>query len=422
MKRISQSDLQNLYEPVSGNLEAKIDRVISSLDDGEERIVVKKKISVSFVLAAVLIIAGMVAFAAGKLDLFRFMTNVVEPILPLEGAEDMVVTDIGGTENEHVAVNVEEAVFDGGGIMTLTRISPKDIENYAMLNTFMQDTPEEIYDVRLSPAEAAIGEMEFERDGNVYLVVNTETGHSMSINGESAEFPASIEEAEAAGIPLFVENDTLYYADQNEFEVLGRKDGRGIIGWWLSVDVLDEETGKVDDSIDGTSMDAEEQPDGSVLVWTDIIFNGEMRERVKLRVRCGVEVSGEKYELSSVTFDLEKSEPERSIMLMAEDGKIGENIVIHSAQIDFTKVRGYLTVEYSYISDSDDMGIFFRVLDGEGNRITDGSGTGKEISENRYVQYSEIQSMEELPDTLILEAKEIGGDAIGRFECGVSEN
>ena len=417
MKRISQSDLQNMYEPVPQNLQNDVDRIFSSLNDGEERIIVKKKLSASFILIAALVIMGTFALAAGSINLFRSMTDLAEPILPLPGAEKMVKTNIGSAENEYVTLNVEEAVFDGQSIITLVRITPKNIEKHAMLNAFMQGAPEEIYNTQSCPVTADEGEVEWEEEGNVYRLVNEKNEKSLTVNGEPAAFPTNPEEAEAQGIPLYLENDVLYYADQFEFKVTGRKDGRETIDWWMNVSVMGENAGQAEEHYSHT-MNAEEQKDGSVLVWNNITLYGEMRDTVQIAVSSNITADGQRIPMEDITFELDKNEMECKVLLVPDDGNIGENIEILSAEIAFTKVRGYLTVEYAYKHEGD-TDIFINLCDAAGNRIADGDGQMWKVGEKRYLQQMEIQSFEGIPGRLILEAKAIDGNILGECVCSV---
>ena len=63
------------------------------------------------------------------------------------------------------------------------------------------------------------------------------------------------------------------------------------------------------------------------------------------------------------------------------------------------------------------MGITLRLYDAEGNRITVGSGMTEKIGENRYREQVEIQALDQIPEKLILEAKVIGGEVLGKCEC-----
>ena len=123
--------------------------------EGKEKRKMRKKRRIVLALALALALLSVTAFAASKLDLFRFMEKVRDPIEPLDGAEALVSTDLGSAENELVTLRVEEAVYDGQGVMVLARLAPKDPEQYALHNSFFLDAPEEEYLVEYMPAEVA---------------------------------------------------------------------------------------------------------------------------------------------------------------------------------------------------------------------------------------------------------------------------
>lgn len=68
MKRITQQDLQSLYGPAPEELESRIYSFLSGLPEKEEKSNVKKKASLAFVLAAVLVVAMAATAAAGLID------------------------------------------------------------------------------------------------------------------------------------------------------------------------------------------------------------------------------------------------------------------------------------------------------------------------------------------------------------------
>ncbi len=67
------------------------------------------------------------------------------------------------------------------------------------------------------------------------------------------------------------------------------------------------------------------------------------------------------------------------------------------------------------------MGITMRIYDAEGNRITDGTGSTEKIGDNRYCEQVEVQTLDHIPEILILEAKVIGGEVLGKCVCAVNE-
>lgn len=401
MKRITHIDLQNMYEPVPQHLMDNIDNVLSSLDDREERMIVKKKMSVSLVLAAVLILASMTALAMSNSNLFRNMTDMVDSIQPLRGAEDMIKTNLGSVENDYVTLTVEEAVYDGQSVMALVHITPKKIEEYAMLNAFLQDTPDDLYVIENRPVEESTEKKEIDIDGSVYVIINEEGRHTLTVDGKVVDILA------------------------DDFLVIGRKDGRDCIDYQVNMGIVDEdaENATALGAYEGSYfMTAEEQPDGSVLVWIDRNAFTSLNDTISIKISSSITVDGQEVALDDLIFDLSKSDSVSKISLVPEDGKIGENVVIHSAEISYTKLRGNLVVEYTYeASDEDDMGITMRLYDAEGNRITDGTGLTEKIGDNRYCEQVEIQALDYIPEKLILEAKVIGGEVLGSCVCQVTE-
>ena len=392
-------------------------RLRSTLNGLEERKMKKRKVSVALI-AATLILALMagVGIAASQLKLFR-MLDTAEPIVPLEGAEDMVATDLGSSENEYAVLTVEEAVFDGQGLLVQCRLSPRDAEHYAMLNSFMQDTPEDTYITETIPAEVAEGSQVIETDDGVYTIINEADSHRLLLDDVEIDFPSDWDEAQAMGIPVYEDGDTLYYGDYREYRVLGRRDGRKNLDYWITA-----YTG--DDRLDLNSYHAEGQPDGSVLFWGSGIADEmlDLRE-IEVHVRAEVQVDGEDVPLDEIVFDLPKTEAERkySIQPVGESG--GERFEILSGSIACTKVRAYLQLDYSYDQAElgEEMGITFHLYDGEGQRIHTGTGSCREV-DGVWSLNMEMQSFAEVPETIWLEAKVIGEDkTLGRVECRLIE-
>ena len=79
---------------------------------------------------------------------------------------------------------------------------------------------------------------------------------------------------------------------------------------------------------------------------------------------------------------------------------------------------------YEQAETGEDMGIDFRVYDAADNEITTGSGNASvEPDENGVLWRSmEMQSFDEVPERIWLEAKVIGWDkTLGRVECRLEE-
>ena len=392
-------------------------RLRSTLNGLEEREMKRRKASV-VLIAATLILALMagVGIAASQLKVFR-MLDTAEPIVPLEGAEAMVATGLGSSENEYAVLTVEEAVFDGQGLLVQCRLSPRDAERYAMLNSFMQDTPEDTYITETVPAEVAEGSQVIETDDGVYTIINEADSHRLLLDDVEIDFPENWDEAQAKGIPVYEDGGVFYYGDYREYRVLGRRDGRQNLDYWITV-----YTG--DDRLDLDSYHAEGQPDGSVLFWGSGIAD-EMLDlrKIDVHVSAEVRVNGEDVPLDEIVFDLPKTEAERKYAIQPVGESGGERFEILSGSIACTKVRAYLKLDYSYdqAEAGEEMGITFHLYDGEGQRIHTGTGSCREV-DGIWSLNMEMQSFAEVPDTIWLEAKVIGEDrSLGRVECRLVE-
>ena len=411
MKR---TDWQNAFGEVDEDFHL---RLRSTLNELEETDMKNRKNLAVIILAAALIVALLAGagIAASQLGVFH-MLDSADPIVPLEGAQELVGTNLGAVENDLVKLTVEEAVFDGQGALVQCRLSPRDTERYAMFNSFMQDAPEEEYITETVPAEVAEGSQEIETDDGVYTIIN-EAEHSLLFNGVPIEFPASWDAAQAANIPVYEENGAIYYGDYREYRVLGRRDGRQTIDYWISV-----YTG--DDRIELDAYDAEGQADGSVLVWCSGFADEKLdAEEIEVHVIGEISVDGVDTMLDEIAFTLPKTDAERRCSLQPVGEGKGERFEILSGSIAFTKVRAYMQLDYRYeqAEKGEEMGIDFRLYDGDGNRITTGAGNCTEV-DGIWHWNMEMQSFAEIPETIWLEAKVIGEDkTLGRVECRLIE-
>ena len=411
MKR---TDWQNAFGEVDEDFHL---RLRSTLNELEETDMKNRKNLAVIILAAALIVALLAGagIAASQLGVFH-MLDSADPIVPLEGAQELVGTNLGAVENDLVKLTVEEAVFDGQGALVQLRIAPKDADKYVMFDSMLQDAPEEEYITETVPAEVAEGSQEIETDDGVYTNIN-EAEHSLLFNGVPIEFPASWDAAQAANIPVYEENGAIYYGDYREYRVLGRRDGRQTIDYWISV-----YTG--DDRIELDAYDAEGQADGSVLVWCSGFADEKLdAEEIEVHVIGEISVDGVDTMLDEIAFTLPKTDAERRCSLQPVGEGKGERFEILSGSIAFTKVRAYMQLDYSYeqAEKGEEMGIDFRLYDGDGNRITTGAGNCTEV-DGIWHWNMEMQSFAEIPETIWLEAKVIGEDkTLGRVECRLIE-
>ncbi len=386
--------------------------------EGKEKRKMRKKRRIVLALALALALLSVTAFAASKLDLFRFMAKARDPIEPLDGAEALVSTDLGSAENELVTLRVEEAVYDGQGVMVLARLAPKDPEQYALHNSFFLDAPEEEYLVEYMPAEVPEGVYPYAN--GTMEIRNGPDERALYVDGAPVELPTDRETADAAGLPVYLDGDAMYFTHQESRQVT-RLDGKQMIFFEA---VMAPASEGAEGLANGMSGNAEAQPDGSVLLWFDAFSDAPLPETVEMKLNVSVFLDGEPFPLEDIAFSLDRAEPERTAAFAPEgDGAIGERVRIRAVNMTVTKVRGYLTIDYEYqAAEGEPMGISFRLYDGEGNEIHTGSGGGMFDAETGiYREQQEMQSFDEIPTSLILEAKAIGGEVLGRCTVALQE-
>ncbi|MBQ8506989.1 MAG: hypothetical protein IJ466_06135 [Clostridia bacterium] len=395
------------------------DRLRGTLNGLEER-KMKKRYKFTTVLAAAVILVALFAGAAvamNELGVFHLLTDTVDPILPLEGAEEMVKKNLGTAENEYAVLTVEEAVFDGQGVLVQCRLTPKDTERYAMFDAFMQDAPDDTYIRQSVPVEVPQGTQECETEAGKQIIVYEEEKQQLLVNGEEVQIPENREEANEKGLIAYKRDGKLYYADFEDFQVLGRRDGREMMGYWINIGVGNE-------LIFMDTGDAREDADGSIIWWESGIAD-EMLDvsEIEMHARAVVRIDDQEFSIPEINFVLPKSEAEQKYDFTPAGNAFGERFEILNCSLTCTKVRGYLKIEYRYqqAEEGEEMGIDFRLYDSTGERINTGSGGSWE--ENGVFHWDmEMQSFEEVPESIFLEAKVIGEDkTLGRVECRLVE-
>lgn len=409
-------DFQKIYGDAPADFHLRMCKALDELEETN----MNKRYKPFTVLAAAAILALILAgagIAASQLDIFHLM-DTADPIVPLQGAAEMVGMNLGTGENEYAVLTVEQAVFDGQGVMVQCRIAPKDIENYAMLNAFMQEISEEYYDTVVVPVEFGEGAYSTEeQDGTSITISNMNGEQHLLRNGEDVEFPATREEAMAKGLPVYRENGEIYYADLEERKALGRKDGRRMMDWWISMDTDDE-------MLSENTSDAQEQPDGSVLFWAEGYADEVLdRESIEVRLESQVELDGEIYELDEIRFQLPKSEAERKFRVQPVNGGKLERFELLQGSVVFTKIRGYMQLDYQYEAlDDEIMGVTMDLYDAEGKPITIGGVSCYGDESNSFHESLEMQSFAEAPETIWIQVRAIDSERIlGEIECRLIE-
>lgn len=427
MKRITRKDLRRLYEPAPQSLYDGIHEALADLPEGKGKKKVKKKISTGFILAAALLVLSAVGFAATRLNLFSHMGRYANPIKPLEGAETLVVENLASTENEWVTVTVEEAAYDGQGAMVLARLTVKDPETYALLTD--SGDPEELKDYDFEYVPVEVGEVQSMTDGH-FEIRNDAGGQALLVDGAEVDIPESEAAAQEMGYPVYRADGRLYWTEEKEPHIMGRKDGREAIGYVLNLDAMSAENDGVayseaDDPFESITADDELQQDGSVLFWYDCFAARPLTGNVQMRIRPCLVVKGEFIEMDPLEFTLRPAGEERTLKLIPEasDGLVG-GVQVHNIEIHQTRVRGYLTVDFDYTPGFRGKWVNFALSDVEGSEIRSGQAaeSGLEHEDQDFSRYHmELQAFSEVPDTLVLVASTEAGE-LGRFTCRVEED
>lgn len=411
---MNRRDFQRAFGDAPEDFHLRLRQTLDGLEEKE----MKKRYKFSTVLiAAVLMIAILTGagIAAGQLGIFDFLKNA-DPIVPLPGAEELVATNLGTVENDLAVLTVEEAVFDGQGVLVKCRMTPKDTETYALFDAFMQDAPEDTYIRERVPVEIVGGTHELESESGMQTVINENGEQKLLLNGEEVEIPASREAAQEAGLIVYRADGKLWHADFEEFRVQGRRDGKQLLGYWISMDTSDDRL---------TQNTADVRVDGDSIVWWGSGIASELMDanEIEVRVLGDVVLDDEMIRMDEIRFMLPKNEAERKYNFTPAGNAFGERFEIENCSLVCTKVRGYMKIEYRYQQApvGEELGIDFRLYDAEGNRINIGGG-GQWEENGLWRWQMEMQSFEEIPETIFLEAKVIGEDKIlGRVECKLVE-
>lgn len=402
---MKQSEWQSAFPGAPEEFRVLLGRTLNDLEEREMKKRTKLTTTLLAAVVAAMLIAGA-AFAAERLGVFRSLDSA-EPIHPLDGAEAMVATNLGTAENDYVTLTLEEAVYDGQGALVQLRLAPKDPEKYAVLNDLIQDTPEDVYE-----HETQLIPVPDDFDERAYL----------DRLGKTAE-------------EAFVERDGVRCfnpEDQSNYTVR-RTDGKALIEYFIGGELpgMDEETAAafgVEPDNYLYSFTGEEREDGSVILWGSGFSGKPMGDTLALTITCSMRVDGGEQQTLALSVTLPRAGDERRVKLVPEGGAELEGFRLNGAEITFTRVRGYLTVDYDYLyRGGDDMGVTFRLYDAGGEEIVVGGGQGTwdDMTPGAWMpltEIQEIQSLEELPDRIEIEVRVIGEDRVlGRIPCRVAE-
>ena len=338
----------------------KMDETLERIENMEAK---KRKVSPRALIICAVLLVTLIgsAIAATEYRVFDFLWHMN----PLDGAENLIETNVGVYENEYVRVAIEEAAYDGQGVMLYIRATPLKPDTH--------------------PLYASLMDTENDSDW-VYKFTTYEDGSGMS-------------------------------------EFLGRADGKEFVSFGVSITVKDE-NGK---EIWLDSWDAKEDADGSVILYADGFSDEKLGETAVLTAKvrthlCAPDATRKtSFPEGEITHTMPKTDDARNYKLIPVSTEDIPHFDLIGGSISFTPVRGYMTIQYAYQEREDEpMGVTMKPCMPDGTEITVGSGgwtlLGEENGFEIIEELSEIQSYETLPETITFRVKVIGE---ARYLCDI---
>ena len=395
MKKITSQTLKQLYEPIPDSLASRVHDTIRTQGGNEERIKpMKRKYGFSIALVALFLLAAMTALAASQFNLFRLRSGSIKP---LEGADKLVVTDLGATDDEYIRFSVEEAVYDGQGAIVVFKLTPKDPDNYVLLNTAYQDFPRDLYDVV--------------------------TGIPVPVP-EGVKPEIVLSDGTVITRPTYEQDGVLYYADTTGTRIT-RKDGKQILEYGISSRMLGWEE---DEPLFLDSWDCEEQPDGSVLVIAEGFSDEPIASPVTFGAHCGYFIGDDltqSHRSKELVFTLEPAGTMLHARLIPQESSVTACQIL-SGELCFSKISGYISLVYTEADEAiAPNGTDWRVYDENGALLAGTAGRFIELDslgDNVMMLIGDLQPLDKLPTSVTLECKVIGEDrTLGTVKCTLEQ-
>ncbi|MBR3929063.1 MAG: hypothetical protein IKJ65_08690 [Clostridia bacterium] len=357
---MNNKDYQKAVPDMPLSFARKMDETLERIENMEMK--KRKFTSRTLVICAILVVTLIgSAIAASEYKVFDFLWHMN----PLEGAENLIETNVGVYENEYVRVAIEEAAYDGQGVMLYIRATPLKPETHPLYSLLMNT----------------------ENDSDwVYKYTEYEDGSGMG-------------------------------------EFLGRADGKEFVSFGVSVTVKDE-NGK---EIWLDAWDAKKEADGSVILYADGFSEEKLGDTAVLTAKvrshlCAPDATKKtSFPEGEIIHTMPKVDVTRNYKLIPVSTEEIAHFDLIEGEISFTPVRGYMKIRYAYQEREDEpMGVTMKLCLPDGAEIYAGSAgsnlIGKENGFEIWEELSEIQSCETLPETITIRVKVIGE---ARYLCDV---
>lgn len=212
--------------------------------------------------------------------------------------------------------------------------------------------------------------------------------------------------------------ETLYEHRGNSIEAA--LNGKAPLFYAVSVQSGNEEGGS-------ESWQSAPQEDGSLILWYSRSYSAPQGESIEVCVDVKTISDSDEAAMEEIRFTLERSEAERVVKLEAAETAADPAFAIMDAGITFTKIRGYVEINYLLSSAEPSPDLVLQLTDAEGVAFVSGgagiTGLYAQADGTRVHRWeSEIQTLETLPESMWIEAWDIESNTcVHRIECRVVE-
>ena len=401
---------KDIYGAVPREFHLRIEETLAGL---EERQIYRRKNRILLVAALIAALLAGTAIAAARLGLFAS----APPSVSIDATETASGAGLGAVENGLARIDLESGAYDGRSATLQLRVTLKDTENYALYDPGLAGEDEYVFEEVWNPYPK--GSETVWCEAGECEIINQRHERRLRVNGEAVEFPQSQARALELGLPVFMKDGELYSSEGPERCVVGRKDGRKMVA--CSILCMEPGAHESFGAMELGGEAAQEMPDGGVRVWlSGCLLEERADDELDLICRAALEVDGVELPIGDVELRLPKRAGEvRRYRIEPVGLGMGDRYNILGGEARFTDARGYLTLDYEYFPQPEDvMGISLRYYDAAGAEIRMGGGQTEPLGGDQYREKTDIQTFAEPPETIFIGAKAVGGAMLeGRVAC-----
>ena len=124
---MNQKELQNILPQTPEHFVDRMEQTLKEIENMNKK-TVRYAVRTPILVAAILLALSCTALAVGAhFGIFDMLNRYAgEPMLPLEGAEEMIQTGFPSFENEYAALEIREAMYVENSVKVLVHVTPKN--------------------------------------------------------------------------------------------------------------------------------------------------------------------------------------------------------------------------------------------------------------------------------------------------------